>query len=255
MKKNQPDLTKLSRLQRIRLLRSIFLGGEHAEAGSVHDVPNDLADDLIAQYSAVRLNIFARLWFRLAGGNKKQSGAVEPQVTLVDASVENFKGRKVMDRIEKANELIERGKRLGLRVEFQDGVNILRTTAGVDQEVLSSTLEQLATYLPEIREISQRRVIAALGKKHIGARIFSKENGAGTLIAAQEDGTLTISISKEFRRSYEEESRAAQMTIGSNAESLFVILDDEQVDPSTSHDHEPKPEQPRKGFLERLRRD
>ena len=39
--------------RRIRLTRSVFLDGEHAEKGSVHEVAKAIALDLIAQSSAV----------------------------------------------------------------------------------------------------------------------------------------------------------------------------------------------------------
>jgi hypothetical protein len=42
---------------RIRLTRSIFLDGEHAEEGSIHEIAKPLARDLILQGSAVPLRI------------------------------------------------------------------------------------------------------------------------------------------------------------------------------------------------------
>jgi hypothetical protein len=41
--------------KRIRLTRSILLGGEHAQEGSVHEVAKQTADDLIVAGSAVPL--------------------------------------------------------------------------------------------------------------------------------------------------------------------------------------------------------
>ena len=38
--------------KRVKLVRSIVLSGEHAEAGSVHDVPNALAQRLVGEGSA-----------------------------------------------------------------------------------------------------------------------------------------------------------------------------------------------------------
>jgi hypothetical protein len=38
--------------RRLRITRSIFLNREHAEAGSIHDVPNALAQRLIGEGSA-----------------------------------------------------------------------------------------------------------------------------------------------------------------------------------------------------------
>jgi len=130
-----------------------------------------------------------------------------------------------MGRAEKALELLERGAKLGLRVEFQSGMNILKETALVDPEVLAVTMEQLANYLPEIRDICQRRAICALGKTLVSRRIWSKERGEGTLVGASDDGTLTISIGAEMRRSDEEEVRHSQMSITCNAESLLVLDD------------------------------
>jgi hypothetical protein len=39
--------------RRLRLTRSIMLSGEHADAGSIHDVPRTLAAHLIGEGSAV----------------------------------------------------------------------------------------------------------------------------------------------------------------------------------------------------------
>jgi hypothetical protein len=59
--------------KRIRLTRSIFLGGEHAEEGSVHEVAKPLADDLILQGSAVPLR---RVWLAVAACLALGVGAV-----------------------------------------------------------------------------------------------------------------------------------------------------------------------------------
>jgi hypothetical protein len=39
-------------MKRVRLIRSIVMNGDHAEAGEVHDVPNALAHRLIGEGSA-----------------------------------------------------------------------------------------------------------------------------------------------------------------------------------------------------------
>ena len=39
--------------KRIRIIRPILIAGEHAEVGSIHDVPGHLAIDLIGTGSAV----------------------------------------------------------------------------------------------------------------------------------------------------------------------------------------------------------
>ena len=49
----------------VRLKRSIYLGGDHAEKGSVLELPRPLAEDLIRQCSAVPLNLFSRFFARI----------------------------------------------------------------------------------------------------------------------------------------------------------------------------------------------
>lgn len=51
--------------KKVRLLRSVRLNGEHAEQGSVHDLPLEEADWLIAQGSAEPLGVVARLLDRM----------------------------------------------------------------------------------------------------------------------------------------------------------------------------------------------
>ena len=61
----------------IRLTRSVFLGGRDGEKGSIQRVDQKLADDLVAQDSAVRLNplslFFVRIWFFIIGRTNDKS--------------------------------------------------------------------------------------------------------------------------------------------------------------------------------------
>ena len=52
--------TAIEPLKRVRLTRSLLLHERHAEAGSIQDLAQPLADDLIAQGSAVQLNVVSR---------------------------------------------------------------------------------------------------------------------------------------------------------------------------------------------------
>ncbi len=155
-----------------------------------------------------------------------------------------------MDTTEKAIELLERAAKLGLRVEFKDGVNILKTAPSVDPEAVT-VITQMMKYLPEIRSISQRRALAALAKPYVGSRIFSRDHGAGTLVGASEDGTLTISVSSEMRRSNEEESRSSQMSITADAASL-LILDETQTNGTSVSNSQAVSDQPKRGIFDRL---
>jgi hypothetical protein len=57
---------RVQRTTQIRLTRSIFIGGKHSEKGSTLHLAQPLADDLIAQGSAVRRNAVVRFfaWIR-----------------------------------------------------------------------------------------------------------------------------------------------------------------------------------------------
>jgi len=63
-------LAGMLRRKRIRLLRSIFLNGNHAEKGSTWDLEQGLADDLVRQGSAVPLNCFSRFFARIYSRRK-----------------------------------------------------------------------------------------------------------------------------------------------------------------------------------------
>ena len=139
--------------------------------------------------------------------------------------------------------LIEQAKKLGVSLKFESGLNVLRKTASVDPELIKS----LTKYLPEVRFISQRYAVFALAKRHVGARIFSKEHGEGALTAASEDGTLTIAVGAEMRRSDEYDTRRAHLSITANAESVLIILEGEGAEAdSPPADQKLEVERPRK---------
>lgn len=54
---------KCANMKRIRITRSILLGGEHIEKGSIREVAKPLADDLIAGGSAVPIRT---VWWAVA---------------------------------------------------------------------------------------------------------------------------------------------------------------------------------------------
>jgi hypothetical protein len=158
-----------------------------------------------------------------------------------------------VDKVEKANELIERAKKLGLelRVDFESGMNVLTTAAPVNAELLAF-MRELTNYLPEIRKISKDRAVAALGTPLVGRRIWSKEYGAGTLVdAAHGNGLLTISIGVDMRNWRDEDARISQRSITSEVEGVLV-LEETQANATSLQDDHASAE--KKGIFERLRR-
>jgi hypothetical protein len=151
-----------------------------------------------------------------------------------------------MDRIQKARELLERAPKLGLRVEVENGVNILKKTADVSED--PELMMEFTKFLPEIRSILQARAVAAVAKKYVGSSVFSKKHGAGRLVAAHDDGTVSVRVGTELRRSSEEESHVSRITVGSNTEDLLIVVVDEEEADETSSSADQKPEL-RKKFL------
>jgi hypothetical protein len=156
-----------------------------------------------------------------------------------------------MDRMAKATELLQEAARLGLRVEFHDGVNLLvKASASLDPEVIG----QLTRYLPEIQTLVRRRAIGALANKYVGARIFSREHGAGSLVGASEDGALTILVGTEVRNSHEDESRVSQISITADVDSLLIVVDESAGSITDLDAAKPQTENRRMGVFEYLRR-
>jgi hypothetical protein len=163
-----------------------------------------------------------------------------------------------MDRVEKANELMELAEKLGVRLEFRSGLIVaVKQTESDDPERQDAILAELVKHLSSVRVLVKGRAIADCAKDLLGQRTFFLDgfnlstNGQGVLSGvlsdASSDGSLTISIKKEGLRS-------PQM-LTSNADSLLIVLNEEGADGDSSpNDGDPKTEQPRKGFFERLRR-
>lgn len=147
-------------------------------------------------------------------------------------------------------ELIRRAERLGVRVEFRSGLNIVKTNGAGDPERQREVIRELAAHLREVRIVSQLLAIATEGKKYVGARIVSTEYGAGTLVEASDEGTLAISISRDVRSSHEEEVRTNRSTVSAHAEGFLILLDVAEEDEiSKPSDQNPSEEPPRKRFL------
>lgn len=146
-----------------------------------------------------------------------------------------------VDRIEKAVELVGRAGKMGLRAEFQNGLTIIlkKTGSANEEESVDDCLREIMKYLPEVRYILQRHAVAALAKKHAGSQIFS-EYGAGILVGASDNGLLTIKVNQGI-------GSRSQISVSADAESLFLILDDEaEADGDDASAADRKPELVRK---------
>jgi hypothetical protein len=89
-----------------------------------------------------------------------------------------------MDRSKKSQVLLQRAEKLGLRLELDSGLLIVKRKESGDPETQDSLLAELAKHLGDVRPVVQQRAIDAGANKFLGARIWSREQGEGTLKGA-----------------------------------------------------------------------
>ncbi len=157
-----------------------------------------------------------------------------------------------MQRNEIVEQLMQQAENLGLRFEFDCGLVRVTRSAEGDRKRQNAAIDQLGKCTSGVRALTQARAIGARAADFIGQRIVSKEHGAGTLIGTSGDGCLMISVSKEMRKSNEEEIQSSQITLTCNAEYLLIVVDEEKT-AGAAGPTVPTPE-PKPGFFDRLRR-
>jgi hypothetical protein len=158
----------------------------------------------------------------------------------------------VMDRGERVQQLMQEAENLGLHLEFDSGLVLVKRPQSDDRDRQEAIFAKLARYLPDVRCLVELRASGVRAKEFIGARIWCAD-GAGSLVGSCEDGSLTIRVGAEMRRSDEDEAHRSQMSISANAESLLIIVDEEGADVAASRSEGPTSEQPKPGFFQRLR--
>jgi hypothetical protein len=157
-----------------------------------------------------------------------------------------------MDRNERVQQLMQQAEKLGLRLEFDCGLLLVRRPQSGDPDRQEAIIAQLARYPSDVHRLMQRRASGIRGKDFVGARVWSPD-GAGTLVGGSDDGTLTVRVGTELRRSDEDEVSRSQMTIVAGAENLLVVVDEKATDGAASPADGPASNQARGGFFDRLR--
>jgi hypothetical protein len=150
-------------------------------------------------------------------------------------------------------ELMKCAEKLGVRLEFRSGLNVaVKQTESGDPERQDAILAELVKHIGDVRRSVERRAMAAHANELLGERIWCpeftmKEGNASEGASASGDGALMISVDNERFRN--------PQTLTSNAESLLIVLDEEEAEGAASpYNEEPKSAQPRRGIFERLRR-
>ena len=143
---------------------------------------------------------------------------------------------------EKAIELVARAERLGLRLHFDCGMNLVTYEQHSDASEHSEILGQIARNIVHVRRLIQQRAVRDRGKQLLGARIWDADRGEGTLTGADGEGCLTISFEKI-------PGVPSPRSVTASADSLLILVD-VVADPAIA---ETSPEKSRKGLFERLR--
>jgi hypothetical protein len=203
----------------ITIKRSILLGGEVAEEGSIVEVARSLAADLIGQGSAAPLNFVARvlrrLWFFRDG--RKRRATTAP----------GFRTKREAIMLEKA--LIERAMTLGVQLEFDSPLLFAKLTKTGDPGQ-SAIITEIGKSLRHVRRVLGRRATAARAKNFVGARIWSAEYG---------EGVLELSTDDELQISIQVPGDRTRRMIGCDAAALLIVLDDWAEGASSPGDDEP----------------
>jgi len=121
-----------------------------------------------------------------------------------------------MDRAEKASEVIEQAIRLGLKPEFDGGLNVVTLPSTGDLEKQREVIQEITKRLADIRPLLEGRAVAARARKFLGQQICCPEIGVGTLADVSSDGTLQLSTSIG-------DDRSKRRTTTANARSVLII--------------------------------
>lgn len=138
-----------------------------------------------------------------------------------------------MDRMEKANALMKNAESLGVVFELNAGVVELKPVP-ID-EVTAIMLQDLETYLTEIRSILEKRALSVRGKELIGRRIRSSEFGDGTITDAHGDGIVAVRTQPPL------DSNANPLSIAAPLKTLLILPEVSASTESRANAGEPTP--------------
>lgn len=145
-------------------------------------------------------------------------------------------------RIERSEELVARGERLGLRFEFVGGVMSVTPTMTAEPDRQRGLIEEITKYLPELRSLLLQRAINHRVRQLAGQRVLSLEYGEGTVSGDGGNTGLVVSIRRGMSQ------RSASYIASAN--DVLVIL--EHKEPVTATEGETNSVKPPRGFVDRL---
>ena len=124
-----------------------------------------------------------------------------------------------MERIDRARELMERARRMGIRLQMDKRLMFLTVSPSTSGEATRTFItDAVPKYLPELREILEGQQTGIRAKQLVGCPIFSIERGEGTLVDASDDGKVVISIDRGFSSN--------QTQVSEDVRNLVILLED-----------------------------
>ncbi|MGB2643435.1 MAG: hypothetical protein WBF09_08935 [Candidatus Acidiferrum sp.] len=160
-----------------------------------------------------------------------------------------------MDRMEKAQTLIEQAQKLGVRLDFDCNLLTATKSPSGDPGGQDLVIEELAKHIVEARSLVKARATNVRASYFVGERIaindgLSLSPGGvgvlwGVLAGAHRDGSLRISFSSE-------EWKHAR-TVTAKAEDLLMVVDEKVDSAAPARNDDSGSEQRPKGFIGRVR--
>jgi len=124
-----------------------------------------------------------------------------------------------MERIDRARELMERARRMGIRLQMDKRLMLLTVSPSTSGEATRTFItDAVLKYLPELREILEGQETGIRAKQLLGCPILSVERGEGALVDASDDGKVVIGISRGFSSN--------QTQVSEDVRNLVILMED-----------------------------
>ena len=123
-----------------------------------------------------------------------------------------------MERIDRAREVLERGRGMEIRLEMDKRLMLLTVSPSTSGEATRTLITGVLKYVSELREILEGQQTGIRAKQLVGCPIFSIERGEGTLVDASDDGKVVISIDRGFSSN--------QTQVSEDVRNLVILLED-----------------------------
>ena len=149
-----------------------------------------------------------------------------------------------MDRNEKAFELLERAKQMGIRLEIDHGLLVAACNADGDSEVVSHFASEIMKVFSEVRLLLENRSISARAREFLGKPAWSPEIGECVLSDTGSDGYVIVSTGQITRRGPVKQHISAQ---------AVLILVEEDAGVAGESVQAVNAEKPKRGLLGFLR--